>query len=166
MIRFIILLLALSLASCATKKKAEKYYRNNPLELAKICSETYPPKVEYRPGKPIVSSDTVVVRDSVLVEIEVDCPDGTVVKADCPPAEKIYVNNIVTVTDTAYVINTARVEYLEGTLAVKEADIIMLEMDRDNWKRKASSRLRWSIVLGLIVGVRILWYFRGLIRGG
>ena len=77
---------------CATRReKAITYMNDNPDDLAALCASNFPPKIEYKPGKTIHTSDTVYTEGE---------------KIPCPPNEKgevVYVRgrNMI-VRDTVF----------------------------------------------------------------
>lgn len=97
----ILSLLSLSVilvSSCATqnqkRQRALLFFHDNPGELADLCSKYFrDPAPVYLPGRTITKIDTI--RDSVEVEVTVDCPDGTRVKKDIdvPSVKTIRIDN-------------------------------------------------------------------------
>src|SRR5690625_4325519 len=86
----IIIAISLLLGSCTTSKKAKRYAYNNKEELAEWCADCFPVK-----ESELIKGDTI--RDTLfnevidtLYKIEVDCPDGTIIHADCPPNKTVY----------------------------------------------------------------------------
>lgn len=151
-------------ASCVTEKKASRYMREHPNVLAGICADEFPPNIEYRPGKPILKTDTLIQTDSVIIEVNVDCPDGTVVKADCPPNRTITktIRDSITIIDTVSVENTARVEQLQYEIAEVKSERSELKLNNQELDKKRGQYLKWSLLFGGIIAVQIgirLWKF-------
>lgn len=162
--RFLILLTAVMFfGSCVSLKKqrdrAHNYFRDHPEELAELCADKFDPQTEYLPGDTIVKSDTTVVTDTVVVEI--DCPDGSKVKA--PPAKKIYIRDSVFVRDTIKVENTARVEQYR-LQSEREARLRMVaEALMEQERSKATRRGWWIAILSAGMGVYLFIKLRGRI---
>lgn len=151
----IVLLLILALISgCKVgyekqKIRAEKFYLENPNDLALQCASKYPPKTEYVKGETIVRSDTVVRNDTVVVTIY---KEGKVeyIKVPCPTCKEItkYVNQ----TDTVKVEDEAK-------LALLRNDNTKLAQSLDNEKKVSekalNSRNTWMWI-SIGIGVAFL----------
>lgn len=108
--------IALLASACVTQKKVDKYFDRNPefLQvkaeaylndhpevLAQKCTEKFPVREVVKPGKPVISRDSVP-------GATVPCPpSGT---AQCPP----IVNETITIRDTTYLEDTAKLYALEA----------------------------------------------------
>lgn len=135
------LVILVLLSGCMGVKKAERVMRAHPVELAKLCSDCFPVKpIEIIKGDTIVKFDSITRVDSIRVEVEADCPDGTRVKVDCPP-NRVVTRNIHTHTsDTVKVRDTARERVLE------------YEVDRNKeWRNRFYYALIAIGVLGLLL---------------
>lgn len=111
------ILVLLFLYGCTTQKKATRWMKEHPVVLAKLCAECFPVKpIEFIKGDTLVLLDSVVRVDSVRVEIEADCPDGSKVKVDCPPTR--IVERVVKshTTDTLKLRDTANETVLQNEL--------------------------------------------------
>lgn len=109
------------LTGCIGVKKAERIMRSHPVELAKLCADCFPVKpIEIIKGDTIVLLDSVIRVDSVRVEVEADCPDGTKVKVDCPPTKTVERIKYTHTSDTVKIRDTARETVLENS--IKESD--------------------------------------------
>lgn len=168
-ILFLILLSVVLLASCVTEKKAVNYMRTHPEKLAEMCANTFPPKIEYRPGKPIYKTDSIIEIRIDTVKVTVDCPDGTKVDADCPPNKTITktIRDSVMVTDTLEVISTqmvAKLADMEYKLSASKTDLGDMIKDRDKYKEKSSEKGKWNWILGgvltLLVGIKLVRFFK------
>lgn len=141
---FIILIL---FTSCLTNKKKEdiahRYFRQNPIELAKLSSLHYP--VQAKQGKVVFDTLRTILRDSV------DCPDST--RVACPPCEQ----KIVTGLRVDTVPDLALVAALKGdlnNLQIKEA---VLQSDKDRMKKKIRNLTITVIGLGIaLIGAAYL----------
>lgn len=166
---FFCIVAVLLTTSCVTEKKAFRYMREHPIKLADLCSETYPPKIEYRPGKPIVKTDSIIIEKTDTIKVTVDCPDGTKVKADCPPNKTITktIRDSITIVDTIEIESTqakARIDYLQKKLAELESQNSDLRKDNIIIKEDAKTSNKWNWILGsiLVIGVgwRLVRFFR------
>lgn len=149
-----LLLLAAFFYSCKSVEKqrrnAAEFYQTHPAELAEVCADRFPPKVEYKKGDSIlVKGDTVYLKGDSLV-----CPDipatptqpagkGKVLK--CP--ESKVVTNTIRITDTITVENTARVNSVLYRLQTVSADLdkTKIELGEAN-KRRRTNLLTWIIL--------------------
>lgn len=155
-----LLLLVIVTSSCATKLKqqvrAHNYFNKYPNELAEICAIKYPPEVKYVQGKPVlVQGKPIVTRDTV--QITVDCPDGTKVKADCPPNETSFQTDTITIRDTAYVANTALINTLTYTISALQGKVDSQVSDIK--ELKATIRKRNIQLASIGVGVLLISIF-------
>lgn len=92
--RFIIALLPMIfLIGCVNKKKAIQYVRNSPEVSAKICTELYPIKEIFIPGKEIIKIDTLSEIDTFLLKQDTAIINDTVFVS-------IYIPEIKTITKT------------------------------------------------------------------
>jgi len=70
-----LVMMALGLFGCATQKKAEKYYKKHPVELAKECAEKFPVTEKYLPGDTVTNYDTLwgieTITDTLISEPQV-----------------------------------------------------------------------------------------------
>lgn len=126
-------------SSCITSKKREdiahRYFRQNPIELAKLSSIHYP--VQAKQGNVVFDTLRTILRDSV------DCPDST--RVACPPCEQ----KIVTGLRVDTVPDLALVAALRGdlnNLQIKEA---VLQSDKDRMKKKIRNLTITVIGLGI-----------------
>lgn len=150
------------LSGCMTQKKREdifhRYARENPVELAEICADKYPPKTVTITGK----TDTVVNRDTVKVKVPVVIPGGTdTVWADCPPAERIY--HYINRTDTIMQENTAMIEALRLRRDSALQDLGIYRAMLDEWRERAKNRVWWIVGLAIALGASVIFRLRKLI---
>ncbi len=154
--RFRVLLVALTLIiscmfSCVTryerqKIKAEKFYSENPKDLAKICADNYPVKETIRKGKDSLITDTVFRTDSVFVERIVN-GKTEYVKIPCPTNKTI--NRYIYRTDTVKIENTAKISSLSNDLN-KVRDLLDKEK-QSLIKAKKTKNIFMYISIGLFV---------------
>lgn len=149
----------LLLSSCVSVQKkrsrAHDFFRDHPTELAELCADKFPPSIEYRPGKPVIKSDTTIITDTVT--IRVDCPDGT--QVDCPPARNIIIRDTMFVTDTIYKENTARIEELLLKAERSERLHIVEQALRQEAESRASKR-GWALA-GLLTVIVLYFILKG-----
>lgn len=148
-----LLLILVTISGCATtERKARDYYLGHKDKLAKLCLDCFETSLKpvYIKGEVTTIRDTLL--DSVPYPVMVDCPDGTQVKADCPP------NRVITITnnsvDTAYKDTwqtIAKVKMLEGRLSDNSELITRLTKQVES-ERKAKEGWRklGLIALGII----------------
>jgi len=152
------LIIILFFASCATQRRAEKFYSKHPEELAKICSETYPVKDSIIKGDSVIRFDTLweTFTDTLISEPQVVTEIKTVPKT---------VTKTVVVRDTIIRENTAKVAVLSSQIAkLNEANRVLsektheLSQERDTFKHERNKwRLRFFL---LLFGVTILYGFK------
>ena len=160
----IVLLLILALISgCKVgyekqKIRAEKFYLENPNDLALQCVSKYPPKTEYVKGETVVKSDTVVRNDTVTVTIY---KEGKVeyIKVPCPSCKEVtkYVDR----TDTVKIEDEAK-------LALLRNDNTKLAQSLENEKKASEKALNskktwmWIAISGgvLLIGFVALLIYR------
>jgi hypothetical protein len=142
-------MVALGLFGCATQKKAEKYYKKHPVELAKECAEKFPVTERYLPGDTVTNYDTLwgieTITDTLISEPQVITEVRTVT------VPKI-ITKTNTIRDTVVMENTAKTYVLNSQIAkliaskeILESDLSGMTDKRDYW------RTRFFILLGLVV---------------
>jgi len=144
-----VVMMALGLFGCATQKKAEKYYKKHPVELAKECAEKFPVTERYLPGDTVTNYDTLwgieTITDTLISEPQVIIQTKTVT------VPKV-VTKTVTIRDTVVMENTAKTYVLNSQIAKLEANnrqqtelAAKYLQGRDKWRK------RFFILLGLVV---------------
>lgn len=123
----IIIAISLLLGSCTTSKKAKRYAYNHKDELAEWCADCFPVK-----ESEVIKGDTI--RDTLfnevidtLYKIEVDCPDGTTIIADCPPSKTFYKTINTHTSDTVRVRDTAKETVLSNNIDERYKEINKLK---------------------------------------
>lgn len=111
-------LLTACLFSCVTryerqKIKAEKFYSENPKDLAKKCADEFPVKETFIKGADKIISDTVLRNDTVFVERIID-GKTEYVKIPCP-VNKTITNTVIRI-DTVKIENSAKIVSLSNEL--------------------------------------------------
>lgn len=158
-----LLLILVTISSCATtERKARDYYLGHKDKLAKLCLDCFETSLKpvYIEGKTVTRIDTLK-GDSVFVMV--DCPDGTKMKADCPPNEKIVINNSRIDTFRADTWQTiAKVKMLEGRLEDNSELITRLNKEveserkaKDGWRKLGLIALGIIGVYGLLKAKRV-----------
>lgn len=163
--KYFIIIASLLLTGCATEKKAVKFFQSNPLKLAELCANAFPPKIEYREGKTIVlPGDTVVLKgDSVLVQA--DCPDGTKAPVKCPPSEKEIIRILMLKTDTLFDENHPKMKFLELKLRETEDRELIAKQTIESLSAELSKWKKWFFILVAVVAVRVVWWLISFIKG-
>lgn len=170
MIRKCLMLLCLAtlLASCATYnkklRKSSEFFNAHPEELSKLCSDKFPVKTVFLPGK----RDTVPGQTIYLPGDSIPCPDGSKVKAPdrhvkCPPS-------VNCTPDTIKVEDTAKIFFLNSQLK-KAGDSLNVQKGKMSEKdkqlaeeKKGSKKKDWIIIsLVLMIGVSIFLKIKGWI---
>lgn len=139
----ILIAISLLLGGCkTTEKKAKEYAYNNKDKLAEWCADCFPVKeLEVIKGDTII--DTVLTETiDTLYKIEVDCPDGSIIHADCPPSKTFYKTINTHTSDTVRVRDTAK-----ETVLSNDVD----EKDREVKKLKERLKYAYYSVVGLIL---------------
>jgi len=163
----LLMCLAMLFASCSSYNKklarSSKFFNENPAELAKLCTDKFPVKTVFLPGK----RDTIPGQTIYLPGDSIPCPDGTKVRAPdrhvkCPPS-------IECTPDTIKIEDTAKIFLLNHELK-KARDSLNVQKGRIEEKneqlveeKKASGNKTWIIVsLALIIGAGVLMKIKGL----
>lgn len=153
--RILILALVLLVSSCTTQKKAEKWYRNNKAELAKLCLDCFEDKKDPVYIKGDTRIDTLEVKGDT-VTVEGDCPDGTKIEVDCPPNKTITINSAR--IDTIYKDKWQTLAHLEvqneliQDLSVKLA---IATEQKNNWR--AFALWGWGLIIIFTLYKAITW---------
>lgn len=150
MIRYT-LLLALTLCvlnSCTTQRKAEKFYKKHPVELAKACAEKYPVR------DTIIKGDTVTTYDTLWgLETHVDTliSEPVVMTKIVEKSVPKLVTKVVAVRDTVVRENTAKTAVLNSQIAKLELDkkelTVKLQLANEATKRATSQKNKYLWLL-------------------
>lgn len=149
------LIIILFFASCATQRKAEKFYDKHPEKLAEKCATEFPVKDSIIKGDSVIRFDTLweTFTDTLISEPQVIVETRIVPKT---------VTKTVVVRDTIIRENTARVSVLGSQIAkLNEANQALntktheLSQERDTFKheRNKARRLNWILFVAIGVGV-------------
>lgn len=145
------------LGGCATQKKAEKYYKKHPVELAKECSEKFPVRDSLIAGDSIFVYDTLwgieTYTDTLISEPQVI----TEVKTVTVPK---VITKTVTIRDTVIRENTAKTYYLNSKIANLSTDKAKLQVKLsdaieriDKIRSKYNNTLSWLILCIVLLGI-------------
>ena len=139
---------------CATQRKAEKFYKKHPVELAKVCSEKFPIKDTVIKGDSIILYDTLwgleTRVDTLTVEPQV------IVKTIEKTVPKL-VTKTITLHDTIYRENTAKTFVLNSQIAKLQLDTAKLnsklQLANDSTDKAKSQRntAYWFLLLLLLL---------------
>ena len=135
-----------------TEKKAKKWAYDNKGVLATWCVDCFGDRQEpiYIQGKTITKIDTV--RDSIPTPVYVYCPDGSKVKADCPPSERIIIDN--SRVDTSYQdrpATLAKLKVLEDKVKSLETDLLFSQNDLSEMTKRRNDYRKWFFMaLGIV----------------
>lgn len=145
-ILFVFLLL---LGGCLTTEKATRYLEKNG-ELARIAAERYPPKIEYRPGATVVTSDTITVPgDSIPCPPVIQGRDTIIKKVKCP--DQKIIRDTLRIRDTAFVEVTARVDYLTRK-NIETAGALKAAEGKAKWWKHAAL-ITWGVLLAAFLAL-------------
>lgn len=164
----IIAIAAIFISGCASLEKqrfkAEKFYRQNPKELAAICATNFPPK--YTPGKEVEQPrDTVYMPgDSIPCPPVVNPQTGKTEtpKVQCPPSQKIYIPSlrVDTVQDPAMLAQIENQRYQIGALRLDLDKAVDKRQEAEKSQKEAENKTaskQW-IIYGLLAAVAFLLF--------
>lgn len=159
----VIITLTILFAGCATQRKAEKFYKKHPVELAKKCATEFPVRDSLIKGDTIINYDTLwgleYRTDTLISEPQIITETKTVTVPK-------LVTKYVTVRDTIVRENTAKVSVLNSQIAkLYEYNRQQTELaakylqERDEYKaqRNKARLINWIlfVVIGLSTGYGI-----------
>lgn len=145
----LLVFMAVGLFGCATQKKAEKYYKKHPVELAKECADKFPVR------DTVLKGDSVFVYDTLWgLETHIDTlisEPQVIVQTKTVTVPKV-VTKTITIRDTVIRENTAKIFVRDSQIAKLELDkkgievkLSLAEESRDKWRK------RFFILLGICV---------------
>lgn len=163
--RFWILMMVFITGCATTEKKAKNYYLNHKDELAKLCMDCFPPKVEYIKGKDIYLPQDTVFTKGETVYVQGDCPDGTKVSVGCPPKDTMKIYVPILRIDTVTRVDSAAIKYWQGEFikADKAKNELILEKASEVESKKEWRK--WALIFGLVIAVGIGWKIFSFARG-
>lgn len=151
----------LIIPGCATQRKAEKFYKKHPVELAKVCAEKYPVKDS------IIKGDSVVIYDTLWgLETRVDTltVEPQVITKTIEKTVPKLVTKVVTVHDTIVRENTAKTAVLSSQIAKLELDkkelTVKLQLANDATKHATSQKNKY---LWLLIAMTIFAFRKQII---
>lgn len=159
----VIIALTILFAGCATQRKAEKFYKKHPVELAKKCATEFPVRDSLIKGDTIINYDTLwgleYRTDTLISEPKIITETKTVTVPK-------LVTKYVTVRDTIVRENTAKISVLNSQIAKSARDIRILtekthelSQERDTFKHERDKwKLRFFLLLfgvGLIYAAKV-----------
>lgn len=155
----IVILACLALASCITPAKFQEWAKAHPDQSARICSDLYPVKTEYREGTTITRTDTAYVTGD-----SIPCPPaetGKVVYVKVPDTRTItvYQDRV----DTVVHENTAHVRALQGDSAHLVVQNGVLQAERDKAKETSRKAIYWAIGLACSLGLGVVLIIKGVL---
>lgn len=164
----LIITLTILFAGCATQRKAEKFYKKHPVELAKKCATEFPVRDSLIKGDTIINYDTLWELeyrvDTLISEPQIITETKTVTVPK-------LVTKYVTVRDTIVRENTAKISVLNSQIAKSARDIRILtekthelSQERDTFKheRNKARLINWIlyVIIGLSIGYGIKRKFK------
>lgn len=163
--------LLIFIAGCATtERKAKNYYLENKDQLAKLCSDCFPVKTEFRPGKPIqLPADTVFVKGLPVI-VRGDCPDGTKVDVPCPPSDTIKMYIPVQIRDTLIQADSAAIYYWQSEHKKVYEEKLGVELKRAEDIADKKFYRKWFFILAGAIAIFIIYkgyrfYAGGFLKG-
>lgn len=145
-------------AGCITEKKAKEYAYNHKDKLAEWCKDCFPVRERIIKGDSVFTTDTLIQLDTSY--LNVPCPDGTIVTVPCPACEKKTIRNIIRITDSIISVDSALLFFYKSQLQKYKSDNDLISERLKEEKEKSNNRLIWSIVLGGILIIFIILFFR------
>ena len=148
----VIITLTILFAGCATQRKAEKFYKKHPVELAKKCATEFPVRDSLIKGDTIINYDTLwgleYRTDTLISEPKIITETKTVTVPK-------LVTKYVTVRDTIVRENTAKVAALNyanrelSELNAKTSQkLVQVSAERDTFKHERNKwKLRFFLLL-------------------
>lgn len=148
----LIITLTILFAGCATQRKAEKFYKKHPVELAKKCATEFPVRDSLIKGDTIINYDTLwgleYRTDTLISEPKIITETKTVTVPK-------LVTKYVTVRDTIVRENTAKVAALNyanrelSELNAKTSQkLVQVSAERDTFKHERNKwKLRFFLLL-------------------
>ncbi len=150
---YLITLLALTLTGCAGYRKqqqrAERFYRQYPLQLAGLCAQAFPVKQELKPGR-----DTILRTDTLQLAV------------NCPPAAKPsvvftrYLQQTKLRVDTLYRTRTA----VEDSLRMQVLVLAQTQTAFEQQKQALQSKSRGLLWLTIGLGGMLLFLMIVLVK--
>ena len=148
----VIVILSILFAGCASQRKAEKFYKKHPVELAKKCATEFPVRDSLIKGDTIINYDTLwgleYRTDTLISEPQIITETKTVTVPK-------LVTKYVTVRDTIIRENTAKVSVLNSQIEnlkwvnLKQSEMIgSLTTQRDDFKK---ARDKWKLRFFLLL---------------
>jgi len=153
----VIIWIVAMLSSCATQKKAEKFYKKHPIELAKKCATEFPIREQYIKGDSVTVYDTLweteTYVDTVVITPEV------VTKIVEKTVPKI-ITKTITVRDTVVKENTAKTAVLNSQIAncEKKYQELYLKYEQavkrgDDFRSKYHKTISWLVLCIVLIGI-------------
>jgi hypothetical protein len=167
--KYVILICSLlSLASCVTQKKVERFLDNHQEVLAKECAENFPVK-DSVVMKDSIRFDTIYQEGAWIVDTVYIKGDTIVRKSQCPPTQTI--NKIVDHEKIIYQRDRAaeyvlqdRINKLNDYTAELNATNERLQADNDELKGEVKEarhqRNKWRVYFFTLLAVAVGWQFR------
>ncbi len=151
--KYLITMLALTLTGCAGYRKqqqrAERFYRQYPLQLAGLCAQAFPVKQELKPGR-----DTILQTDTL--QMAVNCPPSakdTVVFTRYLQKNKLRV-------DTLYRTRTTVEDSLRTQVLVLAQTQAAVEQQKEKFQLKSRGLLWLAGGLGVMVLLLMVLFVR------
>ena len=118
----------------------------HPVVLAELCNDNYPVKETIIQGKPVHHYSTVTIKGDSIPCPSFEGKNGKIYapKVKCP--DQTVLHDSVTVTDTLYQENTAKLRLVLNDLSNLNNEV---ETERKR-TQAANSRFVWAICLGVI----------------
>jgi hypothetical protein len=146
--------------SCTNKiAKARDTFDKNLGEAAKYCADKFPVKEVYIKGDSILTFDTLYVGGDIVIDT-VETKDTVYITVTKTLPAKV-ITKTVRVTDTVVKENTAMVFELTNLVKTKDAQILKITEEKNEWAKKAKQRF-WLILI--IIGAAGTYTFLKLKR--
>lgn len=148
----VIITLTILFAGCATQRKAEKFYKKNPIELAKKCATEFPVRDSLIKGDTIINYDTLwgleYRTDTLISEPQIITETKTVTVPK-------LVTKYVTVRDTIVRENMARIISLSHQVDERQREANRYFKDAAEYQELAKvfrqERNKWKLRFFLLL---------------
>ena len=149
------------LNSCTTQRKAEKFYKKHPVELAKVCAEKYPVKDSIIKGDSVIVYDTLWGLETIIDTLKAE---PIVITKTVEKQVPKLVTKVVTLHDTIVRENTAKVYVLNSQIAKLELDkkelTVNLQLANEATKHATSQKNKY---LWLLIAMTIFAFRKQII---
>jgi len=154
------------IVGCATtEKKAKNYYLDHKDELAKLCMDCFPPKVEYIKGKDVYLPQDTVIAKGDTVFVQGDCPDGSKIKLKYAARDTMKIYIPILRIDTITRADSAAIKYWQEEFRKSDKSKNQLIIDKASEIESKKEWRKWALILGAAIAVWLGWKIFSFARG-